>query len=189
MVSLIFAGCSVENDKVETPDTTTGENTQVNTEENGGTDTGIGAPYRPQTQLAIGAKTPDFTLTNLDGDVVNLSDYRDSIVLINFWASWCHWCDVEMPDLNRLHNENEDVVVLAVNVEESQDVARNYIEENGLDFPVVLDSDGAISRQFLIDGLPNSYFVNPEGTFMGRVRGMITYDQMIEIITDIRNAE
>ncbi len=178
MVSLILVGCSGENDEVATPETIPEENTQANT-----------APYSPQTQLAIGGETPDFTLTNLDGDVVSLSDYRDFIVLINFWASWCHWCDVEMPDLNRLHNENEDVVVLAVNVEESQDVARNYIEENGFDFPVVLDSDGAISRQFLIDGLPNSYFVNPEGTFMGRVRGMITYDQMIEIITDIRNAE
>lgn len=137
-------------------------------------------------ELAIGLEAPDFTLTNLDGEEVSLSDFRGKIVLINFWATWCKYCDLEMPDLNNLHNDNEDVVVLAVNVQEDEDLVRAYIEKNQLDFEVVLDSDAAISRQYLTNGLPNSYFVDTEGVFLGRYPGMMTAEQMIDTINSIR---
>lgn len=154
--------------------------------DNGDTSTGAG-DKTAASELAIGLEAPDFTLINLDGEEVSLSDFREKIVLINFWASWCQYCHMEMPDLNMLHNNNDDVVILAVNVEESEETVRKYIEENQLDFEVVLDRDGAISRQYLTSGLPNSYFVDPEGIFLGRFPGMMTAEQMDGVINNIRD--
>src|SRR5690606_32548559 len=70
--------------------------------------------------IAVGKLAPDFTLADLEGKEVSLSDFRGKYVLINFWATWCQYCDLEMPDLDRLYKENEDLVVLAVNVQEEK---------------------------------------------------------------------
>ena len=132
---------------------------------------------------------PNFTLTNLEGKEVSLSDYEGKIVLVNFWATWCGFCDMEMPDLQTLDNENEDLVVLAVNVLEDKATVEKYIQEGGYDFEVVLDEDGKIAQDYLVSGFPASYFVNKEGIFLGRVPGMLTYEQMNEILEGIREDE
>lgn len=139
--------------------------------------------------IEVGKLTPDFTLKDLDGEEVSLSDYRGKIVLINFWATWCKWCDVEMPDLQKLDDENDDIVVLAVDVMEEKETVKKYLEDGGYDFQVVLDEDGEISRTFLVSGLPTSYFVDKEGILLGGVPSMMTYDQMILILEDIRSKE
>lgn len=147
-------------------------------------------PETPSTpkypDIAVGELAPDFTLKNLSGEEVSLSDYRGKIVLINFWATWCKWCDIEMPDLQKLNDENDDVVVLAVDVEEDIEDVKAYIEKGGYDFEVVLDSDGFINRTYLVNGLPNSYFVDKEGILLGKVGGAINFAQMNEIIENIR---
>ena len=91
-----------------------------------------------------------------------------------------------MPDLQRFDNENEDLVVLAVNVMEEKDIVQEYIDEGGYDFEVVLDKDGAVTRTYLVGGFPTSYFIDKEGILLGGVPSMLTYDQMNEIITSIR---
>lgn len=136
--------------------------------------------------IVIGMEAPDFTLVNLDGERVSLSDYRGKIVLVNFWASWCHWCDVEMPDLNNLDIENEDVVVLGVNVMEDEETVRNYLEEGGYEFEVVFDKEGEIASNYLVDGLPNSYFIDKEGVLQLRFPGMMAAEQMSEVVNAIR---
>ena len=136
--------------------------------------------------IVIGMEAPDFTLVNLDGERVSLSDYRGKIVLVNFWASWCHWCDVEMPDLNNLDIENEDVVVLGVNVMEDEKTVREYLEEGGYEFEVVFDTEGEIASNYLVDGLPNSYFIDKEGVLQLRFPGMMAAEQMSEVVNAIR---
>nr|WP_300003444.1 redoxin domain-containing protein [Tissierella sp.] len=135
----------------------------------------------------VGEPLPDFTLKNLEGEDVTLSEIKGKIVLINFWATWCTWCDKEMPDLQRLKEENEDLVVLAVNVEESIEKAQKYVRDGGYDFEVVLDEKGEVSAQYLVTGLPGSYFVDEKGIFIGRVQGMRTYEQFNTILNDIRD--
>lgn len=117
--------------------------------------------------IAKGELAPDFTLVNLDGKEVSLSDYKGKTVLVNFWATWCGFCDMEMPDLNKLDKENDDLVVLAVNVMEEKDIVQEYIDEGGYEFEVVLDSDGAITRNYLVSGFPTSYFIDKEGVLLG----------------------
>lgn len=147
-------------------------------------------PAKPDTtkypDIAVGELAPDFTLKNLEGEEVSLSDYKGKIVMINFWATWCTWCDVEMPDMQKLSSENDDLVVLAVDVQEDIRDVKKYIEDGGYDFEVVLDSDGFVNRAYLVNGLPNSYFVDKEGILLGKVGGAINYAQMNEILENIR---
>ena len=139
-----------------------------------------------EAEFASGKPAPDFTLKNLEGEDVSLSDYRGKIVLVNFWATWCGYCDMEMPDIQRLDDENEDLVVLAVDVMEDKETVEDYINEGGYNFEVVLDEDGRIQQTYLVSGFPTSYFVDPEGILLGGVPGMMTYDQMNQILADIR---
>lgn len=138
------------------------------------------------TEIAIGNIAPDFTLKNLSGDDVSLSDYKGKIVLLNFWATWCGYCDMEMPDLQKLDNENDDIVVLAIDVMENLDIVQEYINEGGYDFEVVLDSDGEIAKTYLVSAYPTSFFIDEEGVLLGEIRGMMTYEHMNEILNKIR---
>lgn len=136
--------------------------------------------------FASGKPAPDFTLKKLSGEEASLSDYRGKIVLVNFWATWCGYCDMEMPDLQRFDDENEDLVVLAVDVQEESSLVEDYIDKGGYTFDVVLDADGAVARTYLVTGFPTSYFIDPDGILIGGVPGMLTYDQMNQILEDIR---
>ncbi len=139
-----------------------------------------------ESEFASGKPAPDFTLKNLDGEEVSLSDYRGKIVLVNFWATWCGYCDMEMPDLQKLDDENEDLVVLAVDVMEDKNTVEKYIKDGGYTFDVVLDEDGNISQTYLVSGYPTSYFIDPEGILLGGVPGMMTYEQMNQVLDQIR---
>lgn len=137
-------------------------------------------------EIAIGKPAPDFTLKNLEGEDVSLSDYKGKLVLLNFWATWCGYCDLEMPDLQKLDAENEDLVVLAIDVQEGRDIVAEYITEGGYTFEVALDQDGSLAQTYLVSGYPTSYFIDKEGLLIGAVPGMMTYEQMNEVLTSIR---
>lgn len=139
------------------------------------------------TFAVAGELAPDFTLKNLSGEEVSLSDYRGKIVMINFWATWCTWCDVEMPDMQKFDSDNDDLVVLAVDVQENIEDVKAYIEKGGYDFEVVLDPDAEVYKTYLASGFPNSYFIDAEGILLGRVPGAMNLAQMEEILGNIRN--
>lgn len=164
----------VENSKEEAKEEDNEGNKVVNAES-----------QRPE--IAVGKEAPNFTLKNLEGKEVSLEDYRGKIVLVNFWATWCVYCDIEMPDLNKLDKDNDDLVVLAVNVREDKETVEKYIKEGGYDFEVVLDENGSIARTYLVGGYPASYFIDEDGILLGSVPGMMTYEQMNKALEDIRN--
>ena len=139
------------------------------------------------TEIAKGKPAPNFTLKNLSGEEVSLSDYKGKFVLINFWATWCGYCDMEMPDLQKVDKENDDLVVLAVDVMEDLDIVEEYINEGGYDFEVVLDSDGEIAKTYLVGAYPTSYFIDEDGVLLGGIQGMMTYERMNEVMDNIRN--
>ncbi len=164
-----------ESDKTEEPQTDETDQTSP-VEEN-----------KPSTvEIEVGKPAPDFNLRTLSGEDVSLSDYQGKIVLLNFWATWCGFCVKEMPDLDKFDKEHEDVVVLAVDVMEEEDKVRDYIEGGGYDFEVALDLDGQISRDYLVSAYPTSYFIDTDGSLIGRVAGMLEYEQMLEILDSIK---
>ncbi|MTI67669.1 MAG: redoxin domain-containing protein [Firmicutes bacterium] len=140
-------------------------------------------------EIKVGKKAPDFTLENLQGEKVSLSDYEGKIVMLNFWATWCGHCDKEMPDFEKLYNENKekDFVILAVNARESIETVKEYINKGGYTFPVLLDKSGEINRKYLIGGLPTTYFISKDGILLGGVPGRMSYPQMKDILNQIRN--
>jgi thiol-disulfide isomerase/thioredoxin len=139
--------------------------------------------------IAVGKESPDFTLLNLSGEEVSLSDYRGKIVMINFWATWCGFCKKEMPDMQRLSEENDDLVILAVDVMEEKSLVEDYIKEGGYDFEVVLDEKGEVAKNYLVSAFPTSYFVDKDGILLGGVPGMLTWERMNEILDNIKENE
>lgn len=130
----------------------------------------------------IGQQAPQFELRDLDGNRVSLADYRGHVVWINFWATWCRPCKKELPDIAKLYDEKRDagLVVLAVNVEESADDARAWMEGAGLSLPVLLDTSGSVYRQFRLQGLPDSFFVGRDGNLAALQYGFMTESKMRE---------
>ena len=139
--------------------------------------------------IVAGKPAPDFTLINMNGEEVKLSDYQGKLVYLNFWATWCGYCDQEMPDLQALNVENDDLVVLAVNVREDKDTVQPYLDKGGYDFPVLLDEEGEIATKYLVAGMPTTYFINSEGILLDRYPGMMEKDQMEEILGKMRELE
>ncbi len=133
---------------------------------------------------------PDFTLRDLDGNDVTLSDYRGKIVVLNFWAVWCRYCIEEMPDFNELDRELAeagDAVVLAVNVQEPYDTVNDYITKNDIGIKVLLDEDGYVSWNiFGVSGYPTTFVVNKDGSLYTYLPGKTDLKTMRTIIDMVR---
>lgn len=106
----------------------------------------------------------DFTLPGMDGEV-SLADYRGQYVLVNFWATWCPPCRDEMPDLQAYYNSYRDrgFTLLAINEAEDPATVRQFVEGFGFTFPIALDLDGAVMKQYGTESLPTSYLIGPDG--------------------------
>ncbi len=138
-----------------------------------------------------GHHAPDFTLRNLEGQEVSLSDFRGQPVIINFWATWCGPCRVEMPEFQNAFNahETDGLVVLGVNLTErdSIDAVPGFLDEFGLTFPVVLDQAGDVANTYNVFGQPASVFVNKDGTvhqvFYGPVNKTFIDDRIAELFS------
>ncbi|WZL72573.1 TlpA disulfide reductase family protein [Clostridiaceae bacterium 35-E11] len=139
--------------------------------------------------IEIGEPAPDFTLENMQGEQVTLSELKGKNVLINFWATWCPYCIEEMPDLQKLYNENKDndFVVLAIDVGEPRSDVEEYLSENPYEFPVLLDKDGKVSMQYLVRGIPTSYMIDKEGMIRGIKMSMLTYPEMKQMLDSIKD--
>ncbi len=113
-----------------------------------------------------GHPAPAITLNDIDGQVVNLSDFQGKPVLINFWATWCPPCRAEMPDFQAIHREMGDqVTIIAVNAtsQDEPDNIRPFMEEFGITFPVLLDVRGQTMSDYNVRGLPTTIFIDSNG--------------------------
>ena len=108
---------------------------------------------------------PNFTLKSLSGKNVKLSELAGNVVMINFWASWCGPCLKEMPLLNNIHNKYEPLgfTVLGVNVEQNSDLARAFLADNGVDFPILLDTQNQVTQQYDVVAMPTTVLVDRDG--------------------------
>jgi peroxiredoxin len=121
---------------------------------------------------------PDFTLADLNGNRVRLQDLRGQVVFLNFWATWCVPCRQEMPTMEKLHREMKDqgLGVVAVNIREGPKAVREFVDELGLTFTVLLDREEEVSKAYGAWGIPLTYIINREGEFVGKVMGYREWD-------------
>jgi len=120
----------------------------------------------------------DFQLEDMEGNTVQLSDYRGKKVFLNFWASWCPPCRVEMPHLQEFHEEQDDVVILGVNVTSSESDLANvpvFVEEFEVTFTNVYGPT-EITDLYRVESLPTSYLIGSNGIIYERVVGPVTKD-------------
>jgi thiol-disulfide isomerase/thioredoxin len=126
-----------------------------------------------------GGAAPPLALQDLEGRQHRLEDYRGKVVLINFWATWCEPCREEMPSMNRLRASlaGRPFEVLAINLAEPEPRIRRFLEQLPLDFPVLMDRDGAVAKAWRARLLPVSFLVDPNGSIRYSVLGEIDWTQ------------
>lgn len=130
-------------------------------------------------RATVGEAAPDFELTRLEGETVRLSDFYGRPIVLNFWTTWCTECRTEMPDLERIHrNYSGDVVVLGVNMRESSRVARSFVEEHDISYPILLDQEKRVAKTYRVTGVPETWIVSADGVALARFIGPVTSDQI-----------
>lgn len=114
-----------------------------------------------------------FTLEDLGGSMVSLKDFRGKVIFLNFWASWCGPCRIEMPAMELLWQvfQDDDFVILAVDVKEERDTVSSFIEKNDYTFPVLLDSRGKVANMYEVRAYPTSFLIDWEGKVAGKAVG------------------
>ncbi len=125
----------------------------------------LNQPATVSGRARAGAKMPEFTLTNLQGQAVHLSDYAGQVVLVNAWATWCPPCRAEMPALYAFYqaHQAEGFELLAVNAGEDQATVKSFIAQEGFTFPVLLDPGTGVLNGLGIDAFPTSVLIGRDG--------------------------
>ena len=142
----------------------------------------------PGARARTNSAAPNFLLPGYDKQAVRLDDYQGKTVFINFWASWCGPCAEEMPDIVRIaKNFPDDVVVIAVNRGESKGTAQKWTQALNLpedlpNFKWVLDTRESVVREYRVEGMPQSFFIDGEGIMRSEVRQGLRYDDMLTSI-------
>jgi peroxiredoxin len=136
------------------------------------------APEQDTVGLTVGAPAPDFELKDLSGEKWMLSELTGSVVIVNFWATWCPPCKEEMPSLNRLYEKyksRDDFKVLTVLYNDLPENAREYFNENGFDF-TILKLDNNIIDDFGVTGVPETYIIDKKGNLRKVFKGPVKFD-------------
>ena len=137
--------------------------------------------------LAIGGPPYDFTLQNLEGDTVTLGQFLGQPVVLNFWATWCGPCRIEMPEIQAAYKTYQDdgLVVLAINQNERPIDVETFFLELGLTFQPLLDEGSATGRNYgLANTLPSTVVIDPAGDIVAIHRGILTRDQLDSYLTE-----
>lgn len=134
--------------------------------------------------LPVVAEKVDFTLLDLDGKSVSLSDFRGKWVIVNYWATWCPPCLEEIPDLVELYEENRDtIVVLGIDFEEvNKDYLKEFVDSHMMSYPVMNAAPEPVTELGPVLGLPTSYIISPQGERVARQEGPVTREAIEKYI-------
>lgn len=148
-----------------------------------------------QPSIKKGSPAPDFTLPDLNGQEVTLSQFKGKVVFLNFWATWCPPCIEEIPSINALQKKfkNNDFVILTVNIDQTgRENIKKFVDSRGLEFRVLLDPKSDVSAgKYGITGVPETFLIDRNGIVIERYIGPKnwTEDTFIKYLNKILNAE
>ena len=134
--------------------------------------------------LPVVAEKVDFTLTDLNGKSVSLSDFRGKWVIVNYWATWCPPCLEEIPDLVDLYEDNRDtIVVLGIDFEEvNEEYLKEFVDSHMISYPVMNTEPVPVTELGPVLGLPTSYIISPDGERVARQEGPVTREAIEKYI-------
>ncbi len=120
-----------------------------------------------------------------------LSDYRGKVVVVNFWASWCPPCREEAPILEQIWRkyQNDDVVFIGIDIWDTEQDARAYMAEFDVTYPNLIDKRGSIAVEYGVTGIPETYFITPDGMINRKVIGAISRSLLEQNIADARQSD
>ena len=135
---------------------------------------------------------PDFELPADDGTTHRLRDYRGKVVVLNFWATWCPPCRDEMPAMERAWQKTKarDVMLLGINVGEDADTIFEFTGQYPVSFPLLMDRDSTVIKQYPVTGLPTTFVIDSKGQARYRAVGGREWDDpaIIQQLLDLRAA-
>ena len=137
--------------------------------------------------VAVNFASPELALENINGETKSLADYRNNVVLVNNWATWCPPCKAEMPTLSAYYNEHNDegFMIVAIEAGDSLDDVSQFAQSRNLKFQVWLDPNGAALKAFGNGSLPNSYVIDRSGTVRYAWTGEISQEMLERYITPL----
>jgi thiol-disulfide isomerase/thioredoxin len=146
---------------------------------------GVSEPAREPPE-ELGEPAPDFTLPDLQGDSVTLSEFHGKTLIIDFWATWCPPCVFQVPELNKLqaaHQDAGDLMVIGVAVDvEGAEVVGPWVEENDVQYTIVIGHED-VAQEFGAMGFPTLVVVTPEGRIDSLHMGLIEYEELEELVS------
>lgn len=155
----------------------------------GGSPRGSGAgPVTPiPDKVSVGQPAPEFTALTSDGKSLQLSDYRGSPIAVNFWATWCAPCKVEMPELQsaQVRYSKEKFIVLGVNAGDTAEQVQTYMRDLKLTFISVLDPDSTIIDLFGIRAFPTTIWIDRDGIVRAKHIGELTRETIDRYVADL----
>ena len=130
-----------------------------------------------------------FTLKDNKGNDVTLSEYKGKTVVLNFFATWCTYCKMELPSLEEINSTRDDIVIFLVAIpnignEGSKEYIESFMEENGYSMTVLYDETGEVVSKYNVSGLPTSFFFKPDGSVLGYVPGYVEESSLISILEE-----
>jgi peroxiredoxin len=148
------------------------------------------AQVGPKVGPGVGMLAPDFELTDaVTGEKVRLSSLRGRPVWLNFWASWCEGCREEMPLIQQNYDahKGDNLAVIGVNVQESGTAVREFTRDRAFNWTFLLDSDGAVTDRYFVNGLPFHVFIARDGRVAAIHPGVIRQPQANDYLARILN--
>ena len=134
-----------------------------------------------------GNMAPDFTLKDIDGKDVKLSDYRGKTVILNFFGVWCGWCIKEMPGFIKVYNEykNKNVELLVVDNGDTKAKLLEYLSSNGFNIKPLLDDKNTVVKLYKVSGFPTSYIIDSKGIIQRVQMGYMEEDALRSVLDTI----
>jgi peroxiredoxin len=153
----------------------------------GGSQTTARPADLPAPAPVVGAPAPDFSLTDLSGAKVSLSAYKGQVVLLNFWATWCGPCKLEMPTLQQhyLDYQAQGLVVVGVEAGEPAAEVRDYATEQKLSFPILPDEKSTAVDLYRVNVLPTTFLINRQGMIVRQQQGTMTETQIDGYLAEV----
>lgn len=144
-------------------------------------------PTPPPVAPKEGYTAPDFSLSDVQGNIFTLNQFHGWPMLINFWTTWCPYCVEEMHALQSTYQRYADqgLVVLTVNVQENAEKVSLFAQEQGLTFPILLDSDASVTMTYTGGVIPTTFFVNRQGIVTTVHLGPLTENDIDTYLTDL----
>ena len=133
----------------------------------------------------------DFTLPDWNGNTVTLSDAKGKVIILSFYETWCHYCNEELPSLQKVHETMDDVQVYLVTTpstgsEGSKEYITQYLKDSGITIDVLFDEQLEMTRTFAVSGYPMTFFIDKEGVYTGYFPGYTPEETLMDYISTLR---